>query len=127
MITKFKKSHKYVSVIVMAKEETNFSRVRRLTIVYCAILGVLTSNAFSFQNDKKESGVKWLVSAVLSSIITSPFVFLLAFLFRMTLPIPKDIYYWFEHVCAKQEAEIELDDIRSGSAWNDAHYNRFFD
>jgi len=85
IIFSFLSEHPYLAFFM--GPENSFGKIRRLTIIYAGILGIFTGNAITFGTEI-ENGVQFLVSSVVSEIISAPFVMFFTMLFVSTKALP---------------------------------------
>jgi hypothetical protein len=87
LLREFRHKHLYMSFFFAAGSGSNripqFVRIERVTIIYITLLGMFCSNAISFNSNQKNE-VQFIASGVISSLITTPFVFFLVFMLDKT-------------------------------------------
>jgi alpha-tubulin suppressor-like RCC1 family protein len=79
-------SHKYLSVAYITKvsmNAKNLYRIQKLTILYVSIVGMLCSNAISF-NTTNTNVVQFVAAALIANLFSMPFVLFLSLMFAKT-------------------------------------------
>jgi hypothetical protein len=81
LFEKIKMGHLWFSLLFIPFLSRNFSRPRRITVLYCLILGTLTTNAL-FYGVNQKTPIQTVSASVISSLISLPFPLLITFIFE---------------------------------------------
>mmetsp|Transcript_2150 Transcript_2150/g.3106 ORF Transcript_2150/g.3106 Transcript_2150/m.3106 type:complete len:3148 (-) Transcript_2150:45-9488(-) len=82
-------SHLWLSVIFLPARGYNYTKSQRVTVIYLLILGIMASNAMSFQAGYRDKDyvyggsneTKYILTGYVADLITQPFALFIAFLF----------------------------------------------
>eukprot|EP00817_Percolomonadidae_sp_ATCC50343_P003376 CAMPEP_0117423020 /NCGR_PEP_ID=MMETSP0758-20121206/3750_1 /TAXON_ID=63605 /ORGANISM="Percolomonas cosmopolitus, Strain AE-1 (ATCC 50343)" /LENGTH=3099 /DNA_ID=CAMNT_0005206003 /DNA_START=235 /DNA_END=9531 /DNA_ORIENTATION=+ len=80
IIERFKRAHIWVSFFYSPRSQPNFTRSRRLTVLYMIIIGVMGTNALTF-GQKQENELQMIASIIICDLIVTPPILMAAFLF----------------------------------------------
>jgi hypothetical protein len=79
------KSENVYLALIVGSEHDNFPRTQKLTVIYIAILGILTGNALTFgSNEQNET--QFAIGWIVSELVSYPFIMFFTVVFLSTAP-----------------------------------------
>ncbi|KAL0481981.1 hypothetical protein AKO1_013169 [Acrasis kona] len=85
LLKDYSQYHLYLSFFFLG-ERTHYSRIRRLTICYAAVITCLAANGLCYGEGKASNLIKWIISSLVCNVVQAPFIGSFRWSFSSTAP-----------------------------------------